>query len=350
MIYRFILAHPLGILVLPGWLMEHIRYQKIHTTLDRQQASTKKKKSSSSESNNRWCVTEKIHGANFSIYIQRNYEMKCAKRTGFLQENEIFFNYYQVIEKIRANLYSLAEDTFSVHENVDYIVVFGELFGGGYPGYDNCSPIQQGIWYSPMIEFAIFDICHHLNSNEMSYLPYSQTLALAEKHDLFVLKPLFIGSYHEASQYNVSFQSTIPSLLSLPLVNYPNQAEGVVIRELEASCPCNASRPILKIKSVEFSEGDGCPPGDLTDTHLKEWIHSLLNWNRLAAAISKVGSHEIVSNRNEIVQLVLEDILEETGLDTSEFRPYVDELKFIAYNLLARGDRRGQQDDRQLDS
>jgi Rnl2 family RNA ligase len=319
--------------------MEHIRYQKIHTTFDQ---TTKKKKSSSLSEKCLWCVTEKIHGANFSIYIQRNYEIKCAKRTGFLQENELFFNYYQLIERIRVNLYSLADDIFSNQtDDVNCIVIFGELFGGGYPGYENCSPIQQGIWYSPMVEFAIFDICHNLNSNEMSYLPYSQTLALAEKHHLFVLKPLFIGSYREASQYNISFQSTIPSLLSLPLENLSssNQAEGVVIRELEASYPCHASRPILKIKSVEFSEGDGCPPGDLTDAHLKEWIHSLLNWNRLAAAISKVGSHEIVSNRNEIVQLALEDIQEETGLDSSDFQPYVDELKYLAYNLLARGDR-----------
>jgi hypothetical protein len=40
-----------------------------------------------------------------------------------------------------------------------------------------------------MVEFAIFDICHN-------YLPNSQTLALAEKHHIFVLKPFFIGSCH----------------------------------------------------------------------------------------------------------------------------------------------------------
>lgn len=312
--------------------MNHLRYHKIPTSLSKQFNQNNKK--NQQQQQQVWCVTEKIHGANFSIYLTRSNEIKCAKRTGFLNENEIFFNYYQVIERIRHNLWSLASELFASNENIHYLIIFGELFGGGYPGYDNCFPIQQGIWYSPEIEFAIFDICEV--SDEMSYLPYSRTISLCEKHNLFVLKPLYIGSYQEASQYDINFQSTIPSLLSLTLENLPhNQAEGIVIREYNSSYPCNVTRPILKIKSREFSEGDGCPPTELSDSHLKSWILSLLNWNRIAAAISKVGSHQDVSNWDEIVKLTLEDVQEETGLLDTELKPYIDELKFLAYNLLA---------------
>jgi Rnl2 family RNA ligase len=315
--------------------MEHVRYPKIHTALDKQSQDKFKKLIKNGSS--RWCVTEKIHGANFSIYLNRNNEIKCAKRTGFIEPNEQFFEYYRLIERIRLNLWSLAEELFtnSTETALSQVVIFGELFGGGYPGFDHCCPIQQGIWYSPQIEFAIFDICHMI-SGEMHYLPFSTTLTLAERHQLLVVKPLYIGSYREACQYNISFQSTIPILLSLPINNLSsNQAEGIVIREFDSACPCHQTRPIIKVKSIEFSEGEGCPPDDLTDTHLKEWIHSLLNWNRLAAAISKVGSHHIVSNRNEIVRLTLEDIQEETGLDATEFQPYIDELKYMAFNTLA---------------
>jgi Rnl2 family RNA ligase len=315
--------------------MEHVRYPKIPTALDKQSQEQFKKIIKNGSS--RWCVTEKIHGANFSIYINRNNEIRCAKRTGFIEPSEQFFEYYRLIERIRENLCSLAEDIFtnSADAQRGHLIIFGELFGGGYPGFGHDCPIQQGIWYSPQIEFSIFDICHMI-SGEMHYLPYSTALTLADRHHLLVMKPLFIGSYREACQYNICFQSTIPGLLSLPLENLSsNLAEGIVIREFDSASPCHQTRPIIKMKSVEFSEGEGCPPGDLTDIHLKGWIHSLLNWNRLAAASSKVGSYHIVSNRNQIVHLALEDIREETGLSESEFQPYVDELKYLAHNTLA---------------
>ena len=325
--------------------MEHLRYHKIPLVRSEKIKGRR-------ENNTLWCLTEKIHGSNFSIYINKNNEIKCAKRTTFIDENEKFFGYISLIERIRNNLLDLANYIFHQEEvserreeenrgGVNHIVIFGELFGGSFPGLseNNKKPVQQGIWYSPRIEFTIFDICYEIN-NVMQFIPFSQTIELAERFNLMYTKPLFIGSFHEACQYNIRFQSTIPALLSLPLenlANINNQAEGIVVREYNSYHVFDTKRPILKIKTIEFTEGEGCPKegNENSSDHLKAWLFSLLNWNRVTSAISKIGPPSELSNRELIVQEVIRDIQEECGFEEDIFREYVDELKFISFNLLA---------------
>jgi len=44
-----------------------------------------------------WCVTEKVHGANFSVHLDRSGTIHCAKRTGFLKEHEDFFGHFEML-------------------------------------------------------------------------------------------------------------------------------------------------------------------------------------------------------------------------------------------------------------
>ena len=59
----------------------------------------------------KWVVTEKVHGANFSFWMTEEHlsvegiglcsavVIKCAKRSGWIEDDEKFFNYKPVLEK-----------------------------------------------------------------------------------------------------------------------------------------------------------------------------------------------------------------------------------------------------------
>ena len=64
----------------------------------------------------KWVVTEKVHGANFSFWMTEEHlsvegiglcstvVIKCAKRSGWIEDDEKFFNYQPVLEKYRDSL------------------------------------------------------------------------------------------------------------------------------------------------------------------------------------------------------------------------------------------------------
>ena len=121
-------------------ILQHIRYHKIPFVLN-EQPKTKK--------TSKWCVTEKVHGANFSIYLYPSGKVKCAKRTGFISDTENFFDHFEILDKYRSNFNALANHFFA-SSPVTCVVLFGELFGRGFPGYEGLRPVQRGVWYSPM--------------------------------------------------------------------------------------------------------------------------------------------------------------------------------------------------------
>ena len=204
-----------------------------------------------------------------------------------------------------------------------------------FPGYEGLRPVQRGVWYSPMLEFMLFDICTTSNTSS-TYLSYSATIALAKEYNIFHANPLYIGTYAQASTFNPKFISTIAPQLEYQSPE-KNFAEGIVIRELDASHETNdSSRAIVKRKISEFEEGSGCPPAECSFTYLQEWILSLINTNRLAAAYSKVGDPRNRDNWDAIVALTLADVQEEVGEEHSDVLSYLRcQLLHVIHNLLA---------------
>lgn len=100
----------------------------------------------------KWVVTEKVHGANFSFWMTGDdngvISIKCAKRSGWIKDGEKFFNYRPVLEKYLdslENLYKHLNTLFGYQE----VVVYGELFGGN---------IQSGMCYPEDQDFIAFDL------------------------------------------------------------------------------------------------------------------------------------------------------------------------------------------------
>ena len=189
-------------------------------------SNTKKKKTSDDLLNDKsidWCVTEKVHGANFSFHVDGDrLFIRCAKRTGFLQPKDDFFGYQSVMQKLSPNIQQAAMGILNRDQlegdtthKIQTIVFYGELFGGYYPGYHDNSgseesmdpPVQTGIWYCPHKEFILFDIAiiysdySDTSSSIVRFLPFQQTQKVAQEHDLMCVQPLYIGPFHKAIHY-----------------------------------------------------------------------------------------------------------------------------------------------------
>lgn len=254
-----------------------------------------------------WVVTEKIHGANFCVILDSQ-QIRYAKRKEILSKEDDFFGYQAVVSPLEPGFREVqqwlrVEGFASVQ---DTILLYGELCGGGYPHPDvEPNPlvdlIQSGIYYSPNVEFCVFDIAiHGLTTNAAkTYLDYKIVCNVCTKAGLLYTQALFIGSYDEALHFDIRFESTLPAMLGLPKLPFPNLAEGVVIkpaRELRLTTAKESFRPVLKHKIREFSEVQFHqsekwnafePKGKVT--RLIRDILRMVNPNRLTNAVSKVG-------------------------------------------------------------
>ncbi|CAF1642752.1 unnamed protein product, partial [Adineta ricciae] len=125
-----------------------------------------------------WCVTEKIHGANFCFFCDNSGQrVRCGKRTGLLDDTDDFFGYKRrLFNEITPKIQQLYEFIRNDHPNLDKVYVFGEIFGGAYPHPDvpkvpHVTAVQTGIWYCPDIEFCAFDLAIPID-NKQIYMGY----------------------------------------------------------------------------------------------------------------------------------------------------------------------------------
>lgn len=280
-----------------------------------------------------WCVTEKIHGANFCFVCDDDGErVRCGKRTSLLTDTDDFFGYKrrlfrEIVPKIQ-QLYQYVKNTFPLLEK---LYVFGELFGGAYPHPDvpkvpNVGAIQTGIWYCPDIEYCAFDLAI-VTDHKQTYLDYEYALPAFQHVQLFHAEPLFIGRYEEALDFKLGFNSHVPAKLGLPPLPEANKAEGIVIKPMqEIMVKANKGatvRAIVKKKIEEFSEdkySQAQKPelknadGGLTDVDLLRFeIDALTTENRLNNALSKTGAvtTDDKEKLKELLNLYVKDVIEQ---------------------------------------
>lgn len=286
-----------------------------------------------------WCVTEKIHGANFCFVCDDDGErVRCGKRTSLLTDTDDFFGYKrrlfrEIVPKIQ-QLYQYVKNTFPLLEK---LYVFGELFGGAYPHPDvpkapNVSAIQTGIWYCPDIEYCAFDLAIVIDQKQ-TYLDYEYVLPAFQHVHLFHAEPLFIGRYEEALDFKLGFNSHVPAKFGLPSLPEANKAEGIVIKpmqEIMVKANKGASvRAIVKKKIEEFSEEkynqaqkpDLKNDGELSDVDLLRFeIDALTTENRLNNALSKTGAvtADDKEKLKELLNLYVKDVIEQLSQNGNE--------------------------------
>ncbi len=110
--------------------MDFIPFQKIPT--DTSQYNLTKKEENTIFKESRWIALEKVNGSNFSVYCDGNIT-KFAKRTGFLKDNQWFYSYENIADELETKIKLLYYNLLNKNNNDNYIILYGELFGGFYP-------------------------------------------------------------------------------------------------------------------------------------------------------------------------------------------------------------------------
>ena len=240
----------------------------------------------------KWCITEKVHGSNYSIYYDGK-EMKFASRNRFIKPAS-FFNSDIAVKREMPKIMDLY-NLLSKQENAEKIIVYGELCGGSYPHEDvpivnGINQIQKGVYYHPNIIFVVFDIM--VNGEFLSPLDVVFTTSEVGLYSVPILK---VGTFEECVDYGNKFITRIPILFGLPEIK-DNICEGVVIRPLERDVKIGDNRVIFKSKNDKHYERQKAPKKphkpNVLPKKAQEAIDILaeyVNENRLRNVLSKIG-------------------------------------------------------------
>lgn len=253
-------------------------------------------------SNEPYIVTEKVHGANFSFWLSEvdgEVNIRCAKRTSFIDEGEKFFNYKPVLEKYKENLIDLYQDLA-----VDTLVVYGELFGGN---------IQSGMCYKEDQDFVAFDV---VGSNDGNYQVISKDVVfeLLETYNIPTIP--VIGIYPTLSE-SLEVQESFTSLLcreDFDGKEEHKESEGVVIEPVTPRWYPSGSRVYFKKKTKRFLEKGGKP--NVTHKSLEELPVDLKSILTIAFEYITQPRFEAVCSK--IGEVTIKDIGKVTGLMTQD--------------------------------
>lgn len=280
-------------------------------------------------------VTEKVHGANFSIYVSGNGDIKCAKRTAFLKEGEQFYNHDVVLQKLSKkvlDMFWFFKSCF--HEE---LVICGEICGGSYPHESvdrlNVKKVQRGVFYSNDIEFIAFDI-----RLDGEYINHNNFIDLCEEFGIMTAPEVFRGSLTDCLNYTNEYQTKVPDMLGLPTIDN-NICEGNVIKPLFPKYLPNGNRVIIKNKNNRFSEkqkSETVKKDKTLPEHIQSTINDMqqfVNDNRLRNVLSKIGS---VSQKDfgKVLGLFVKDILEDFSKEYDSYDKLEDsEKKTVNKNI-----------------
>lgn len=278
-----------------------------------------------------YIVQEKIHGANFSIYVDKD-GVSFASRNNMLKNDEPFYAYLGIAERLAAlamNLFHIANECLPEEEcefyTFDYLIINGELAGGGYPHPDvpksGVGTVQKGVFYNPEQFFIGFDIMAKYAEGEApEFLNLDLTNRLFDDAGFLRAQTLYRGSLSECLAYPNKFQTTLPEIFGLPEIK-DNICEGVVIKPVVAAYLPNGSRVIIKNKNDNFSEKTKLKKAvrEIPDNvkRLVETGKTYVTENRFNNVVSKFGELNPMDQRQigKLIPLLVKDTMEDFGKD-----------------------------------
>lgn len=308
----------------------------------------------------KFVVSEKIHGANFQFYVTEDQKtkekiIKIGKRKSLVTPKDKFFTFG--VNKIRKTcdkkviqLYDLLKKQYP---KLTQIILFGELYGGEYPGFEReAKPVQKYLYYCPEFDFYPFDLRIIEEGDDDSrlkhkkkWLTYEEFAPLMEKIDFGLYgKAIFRGTLEECLKFDIRFKTRIPKLKGLKdFEEYQGRklsqiCEGVVIKpESDNFFTANGSRVIIKYKNSDFAEVEpkkkqkkqkkspkepkkNDPKVDLIWEDYERYITP----QRLGSVLSKLGE-VTMKDFKTIMNDVYEDAKEEFEKDFKEWDKDLDD-------------------------
>lgn len=250
-----------------------------------------------------WVALEKIHGAQLVIDVDAH-GVRFAKRKAWLRDDEPFFGW----QLIRSALREAARAAFA-KVGAPRLVLYGELYGGGYPGLDRgLQPVQTGVWYAPDLRWALFE-ARAVDGPRDEFLSWSESSALG-----IPMPPLLLrGRKVDVDALSERFPSRVGAALGFPPLE-GNLAEGLVQKpdvRMPATSYTASKRKIAEMREDRFDESRPWDPSRPVEPRaLIEWAARMTNPPRIASAASKVGRDDPKALADEVVLDVLTDLEE----------------------------------------
>ncbi len=260
----------------------------------------------------KWCVKEKVHGANFQLTTVDGQTVQGGKRSSLLtvEELETFYKAGKIMERYKDKICALF-----LHIRSQQVIVYGELYGGSYPNHKSpTKPVQKEVLYCPHVDFIAFDI-----KVDGEYLSEEQSELFFRKFDIPFISIDFIGSFDECLQFS---KSTNENATEIPtkkfnLVQVENNIrEGNVIKPYTNVLYFhNGSRAIFKNKNTKFAEQNIVPK--TSSKHQKEKmsfdtteVYQYCVENRWNALVSKEGSCDD-EKRPKYISMFIDDAMKD---------------------------------------
>lgn len=238
--------------------------------------------------NERYVLTEKIHGSNFQIFIQPNQDIKVGSRNNWIDVSGNFQG-ASIPDILHSHQYLLDDLQIMVDEYGFAIRLFGELFGQG---------IQKGVDYGKEKRLLFFG-----SMIDDKLMPFDATEDIVGSGACVPVVG-FADSLHDAIEYDTEFDSLL-------LDKNDNICEGVVIQPYtKVYLDYDGSPFILKKKNDAFKEKQKEPREVVIDSEvarLNSEFRSYVNDNRLQSVFSKEGEIQSPNEIGKYIKFILED-------------------------------------------
>jgi len=239
-----------------------------------------------------------------------------VKSSGWRRE---LVGYFYGIQGSKEYLISCVKQLYSRFKNIDYIAVFGELYGGIYPhpdvpAFPNAKKVQKGVYYCPHNDFMVYDI-----KVDDQFIDFIDMQMYCEQVGLRFVRAEFVGKFKECLEYKNDFLSGIYKEYDLPPID-DNICEGIVIRPNKSQFVFTNSRVMLKSKNDRFKEkaSEKKPRVKVElvgiSKDIADGMFSMVTKNRYDAIVSKIGEVKI-SDFGKLQGLMMKDIHEEVLKD-----------------------------------
>ncbi|MGL5016390.1 MAG: RNA ligase family protein [Bacteroidales bacterium] len=266
--------------------------------------------------------TEKIHGANFSVYVNSDGMSRFGSRNQYLCRESNFFNFQRFFTEERmAKMMAAAKEFLPEGWTIR---VFGELFGGH--DADGIKPVQREIKYDGDIQFRVFHAQLIPSADEVQDLEWGEVIAYANSLELPLVPIISEGNL--ADLYAEEIEK--PSVLS----SKGDIAEGYCYRLRNNY---EGSPVILKRRTTEFCETKGkIKDGKLVEKTFDPTVLVLLEKVRslvTAQRVSNVNSHHGFVGMpcfKDLHKAVMDDIKKDAesdiGVDAAAFKVVQKEI------------------------
>lgn len=275
----------------------------------------------------KWSVREKIHGANFSFWYDGT-TMNCAKRSGFIQPLENFFDYQVLLHRYVDAIKGIYETMVEIEllGEGQVLTVFGEIAGT----MKNGKKVQKEIDYGDL-DFYMFDIvCNG------RFVADALVSSMAQRFKITEAPLLGVGTFDEMTKTINNFDSlyelgklgkgvTVEHAFPELVPGKDNVAEGFVMKPIAPVFFGNGSRVIIKCKSEEFQERksrastsklqQAAAEMSDKDVDMMERIDCYIVEPRLRNVLSKRGQVSCHSEFSGILGELFTDVVEDANKD-----------------------------------